>query len=120
MDRIAIDGIRARGRHGWTIAERSTPQPLTVDLELELDLQRAGASDDLQDTVDYAALHHRIVETVESTSFALLEKLGAALLDAVFEDRRVVRATLRIAKPELLEGATPAVTLDRENPRAQP
>ena len=91
---------------------------MTIDLELELDLQRAGRSDDLADTVDYAALHRRIIEIVESSSYALLEKLGDALLDAAFADRRVARATLRIAKPEILEGATPSVTLRRENPHA--
>ena len=119
MDRIAIDDIHVAGRHGWTNEERSTPQTLTIDLELELDLQRSGATDDLADTVDYAALHRRIVETVTVSSYALLEKLGAVLLDAIFEDLRIARASLRIAKPGILDGATPSVTLRRENPRAR-
>lgn len=118
MDRIAIRDIRARGCHGWTSEERATPQLLTIDVELDLDLRCAGKSDDLADTVDYAALHRRIVEIVEASSYALLEKLGDAVLDAVFEDRRIVRASLCIAKPDLLDGASPSVTLHRENPRA--
>lgn len=119
MDRIAIRGIHARGRHGWTSEERSTPQSLTIDVELELDLRRAGLSDDLADTVDYAMLRRRIVEIVQSSSFALIERLGAALIHALFEDGRIVRAELRIAKPAILDGATPSVTLRRENLRAK-
>lgn len=118
MDRIAIHDIRARGRHGWTSEERATPQLLQIDVELDLDLQRAAASDELPDTVDYAALHRSIVAIVETSSYALLERLGAAVLAAIFEDRRVVCANVRIAKPELLDGATPSVRLHRENPRA--
>jgi FolB domain-containing protein len=117
VDRIAIHDIRARGCYGWTSEERATPQPLTIDVDLELDVQRAAHSDDLADTVDYAALHRRIVEIVESASHALLEKLGAVLLDAIFEDRRIAGATLRITKPGFLDGASPSVTLHRENPR---
>ena len=41
------------------------------------------------------------------------------MLDALFEDRRIRHATLRIAKPEVLDGATPSVTVRRENPRAE-
>jgi FolB domain-containing protein len=116
MDRITLKNLRARGRHGWESAERAALQTFDIDLELELDLRRAEESDDLADTVDYAALHRRIVELVERTSYALLEHLGAAVLAIVFEDRRVVRAVVTIAKPNILDGATPAVSLDRTNP----
>jgi len=34
----------------------------------------------------------------------------------IFNDRRVVRAEITIAKPEILDGATPSITLRRENP----
>ena len=68
-----------------------------------------STSDDLDDTLDYAALHARIVTAVESTSYALLERLASDVLDAVFADHRVARAEVTIAKPGLLDGATPAV-----------
>ncbi len=74
-------------------------------------------SDDLGDTLDYAHLHRRIATIVQSTSFALLERLAAEIADALFRDARIARAQVRIAKPELLDGATPSVCLRRENPR---
>ena len=42
-----------RGRHGVSDEERGGPQLIEVDVELEADLSRAGASDDLAETVDY-------------------------------------------------------------------
>jgi 7,8-dihydroneopterin aldolase/epimerase/oxygenase len=117
MDRITLRGIRAMGRHGANPGERDREQPFDVDVVAELDLCEAQRSDDLADTLDYAALHRRIVKVVERTSHALLERLAAELIDAVFADARVVRAEVTVAKPELLDGATPSVTLVRERPR---
>jgi 7,8-dihydroneopterin aldolase/epimerase/oxygenase len=111
MDKIELRGIRAFGHHGADPGEKIVAQPFDIDVTLELDLTAARASDALADTLDYSMLHATIVRLVRERSFNLIERLGADLLDAVLADRRVLRASVRIAKPELLGGATPAVTL---------
>lgn len=117
-DAIRLGGIRVWGRHGANPGERETAQAFDLAVELEVDLRAAQVSDDLALTIDYAALHARIVRVVEATSFALLEALAGAVLAEIFSDARVRGATVTIAKPELLAGATPAVTLRRLNPAA--
>jgi dihydroneopterin aldolase len=67
--------------------------------------------------VNYDALHVRLVQIVETTSFNLLERLCSELMEAIFDDPRVARAEVTIAKPDILDGTTPAITLTRENPR---
>lgn len=104
-------GIRAYGKHGANPGERDAAQPFDLDVEVRLDLSRARESDSLEDTLDYASMHARIVEIVERTSFALLERLGEEILRDLLRDERVRRARLSIAKPHLLGGATPSVTL---------
>jgi dihydroneopterin aldolase len=111
LDTIELRGIRAFGHHGANPGEKLVAQPLDIDVSLELDLSAARASDALADTLDYAALHETIVRLVRERSHDLLERLGADLLDALLADPRVQRASVRIAKPELLAGATPAVTV---------
>lgn len=113
MDRINLRGIVANGKHGANPGERDTFQPFHVDLELELSLKRPSRSDDLADTVNYAELHSMIVEIIEKHSYVLLEKLAAVILDAVMCDERIVRAQVSVAKPLLLDGATPSITLAR-------
>ncbi|HTU70029.1 MAG TPA: dihydroneopterin aldolase [Candidatus Baltobacteraceae bacterium] len=113
MDRIALHDIVVEGRHGVHADERERPQPFRLDLVLELDLSRAAASDDLRDTINYAAIHRRIVEIVQTHSYALLERLAGVILDEITGDDRVVLADLSIAKPGLLDGATPSVRLVR-------
>lgn len=117
MDVIALNDLRVYGRHGVSAGERDREQPLDLDVRIELDLSAAEHSDDLGDTLDYANLHQRAIHIVQSTSFALLERLAAEILRDIFRDARVARAHVRIAKPQLLAGATPSVMLSRENPR---
>jgi dihydroneopterin aldolase len=114
MDRIAIRDIVAHGCHGVSPGERERTQPLHLDLVIDVDLSRPAATDELADTIDYARVHGEIVEIVERHSYALLERLAAVILDRLFADARIVRAELSIAKPRLLDGATPSVTLVRE------
>lgn len=120
MDRIALRRVRAYGRHGADARERDEIQAFEFDLVVELDLRRAIVTDDLADTLDYAALHTRLVQIVSTTSYALLERLAAELLEAVFEDSRVASAEVTISKPAILDGATPSVTIARANPKHQP
>jgi 7,8-dihydroneopterin aldolase/epimerase/oxygenase len=114
MDRIALQRIVAHGRHGNDPGERDLPQPLHIDVSFDLDLTRASESDALEDTVDYSRVYARIMDLVERRSYALLERLAADLIDAVMEDGRVMRVRVTIAKPALLDGATPSVSLVRE------
>jgi 7,8-dihydroneopterin aldolase/epimerase/oxygenase len=95
-------------------SERALPQPFRIDLVLQLDLSRPAASDDLRDTIDYADVHRRIVEIVGTHSYALLERLAAAILDEVASDERIRIADISIAKPGILDGATPSVRLVRQ------
>jgi dihydroneopterin aldolase len=108
-DAIVVRGIRAYGKHGANPGERDFAQPFDLELELDVDLAAARASDRLADTLDYAALHDRVVALVRERSYVLLERLGDEILAEVMRDARVRAAALTIAKPGLLGGATPAV-----------
>ena len=111
---IEVRGIRAWGRHGANAGEQDVPQPFDIDVLFELDLAAARASDALADTVSYADVHARIVRTVARERYALLERLGEVILDELMSDTRIAHARISIAKPRLLSGATPVVTLYRE------
>jgi dihydroneopterin aldolase len=110
-DAIALRGIRAHGRHGANAGERDAAQPLDLDLELELDLSAARRSDDLRDTIDYDALHASVVDLVGRRSYRLLERLADEVAALVLADARVRAVSVTIAKPRLLAGATPSVTV---------
>jgi dihydroneopterin aldolase len=116
VDRITIGSIFAYGRIGADPGERDEPQRLEVEVNLDLDLSAAARSDDVADTVDYAAVHAGVVNLIQTTSYALLERLASAMLEGIFADHRIARAIVKISKPQILAGATPSVELVRDNP----
>ncbi|MBS2004141.1 MAG: dihydroneopterin aldolase [Cyanobacteria bacterium SZAS LIN-5] len=115
VDVIRIDKIVARGKHGVTAAEREQELPLELSVELLVDLSRAAQTDNIDDTINYSTLNQAIVSVVQTRSRHLIEKLAEDVLEVIFQDQRVRQATVRIAKPERLNGATPSVTLVRRN-----
>ena len=115
MDRITIRDIVAHGKHGANPGELDRAQPFHLEIDLDLDLSRAGRSDDLGDTVDYSKIYDDILKIVEERSYLLLERLASEILDRLLGDARIARASVAIAKPDLLDGATPTVRMTREN-----
>lgn len=101
MDRIEITGLRVFGRHGVFDWEQEQGQDFTVDVALEIDLAPAGASDALEDTVDYGVLAERLAREVEDTRFTLIEALAQHLSDVAMEDARVRAVDVRIGKPDV-------------------
>lgn len=106
--------MRAWGKHGAEALERERPQPIDLDVTLESDFTPALGSDDVRDAIDYAAVYRICAHVVSARSFALLESLAAACVAEVMKDERVARATVRVRKPRLLDGATPEVEVSRD------
>jgi dihydroneopterin aldolase len=120
-DRIALTGLRARGRHGVYDFERVQGQDFVVDVLLELDLAPAASSDDVADTVHYGELAERLVAIVEGEPVNLIETLADRLAAACLADPRVAAATVTVHKPQAPiahEFGDVAVTLRRT--RAEP
>ena len=97
-DRIELRDLRVMGRCGVLPEEAVRAQPLQVDLDVELDLSAAGASDDLEDTVDYGALCALVEGTIAHGHVALLEHLAAVIADRILEDERVEAVTVALRK----------------------
>ncbi len=119
-DRIALTGLRARGRHGVYAFERAEGQDFVVDVVLELDLAPAAASDDVTDTVHYGELAGRLVTVVGGEPVNLIETLADRLVEVCLADARVAAATVTVHKPQAPiphEFADVAVTLRRERAR---
>lgn len=115
MDAVRIRGMRFWGKHGVTDQERADAQPVHLDIELSCDATKAAQSDDLADAIDYNRIFRTCENIVTQRSFHLLEALADACLRAVLEDPRIARATVRVSKPQLLNGSTPEVELSRTN-----
>jgi dihydroneopterin aldolase len=101
-DRILLEGMVFHGRHGTLPAERELGQLFVVDIELRLDLQPAGLSDDLTQTVDYSEVHRQAKEIVEGPPVSLIETLAERIASTVLKDFSAVEAVdVKVAKPNV-------------------
>jgi dihydroneopterin aldolase len=101
-DKILLEGMIFYGRHGTLPAERELGQPFIVDIELRLDLQSAGLSDDLTRTVDYSEVYRRARKIVEGPPVNLTETVAERIAGAVLENHTAVEAVrVKVAKPHV-------------------
>ena len=100
-DRIELRGLRVDAICGVLPHERTTPQPLEIDVDLAADLRVAGASDDLTDTIDYGAVTAEVDRVATTSEPQLLEHLATRIADAVLAlDTRIDEVTVAVRKLE--------------------
>ena len=99
MTTIELAGLELYGYHGVLEEERRDGQPFVFDVWLELPAG-AGATDELDDTVDYREVAAVVREISDSRKFQLLEALAAGVADAlVARFAAVERVRVRVRKP---------------------
>lgn len=86
MDRIWIKGLEIFAYHGVNPEEKRDGQLFLLDICMEADLHRARHSDDLKDTVNYAAVRKTVERVFTAQSFDLIERAAQAVCDGVLED----------------------------------
>ena len=111
-DRILIRNLRVFGHHGVLAEEAQRGQVLVVDLDIALDLEPAGRSDELDRTVDYGGLTARVADLVAGKRRQLLEAVASDVADLALADQRVLEVRVRVTKPHAPLGADAEVAVE--------
>ncbi len=114
MITVEVRDLRVFGRHGVHEEERERGQDFLFDVEL--DVGDRGASDRLDDAVDYVAVARAVQEVSDARQYNLLEALATAVADELERRFSPERVRVRVRKPEIrpagLDG-TVAATVTR-------
>lgn len=97
-DRITVSGLTVETRIGVTEKERSRPQDVVIDIDIERDLAAAGASDSLEDTIDYDGLVNEVAALARASECNLLETLASRIADRVADKDGVTGVTVKVGK----------------------
>lgn len=101
MDKIVLNDMIFYGYHGVLPEEKKLGQRFIVSVELFLELQAAGHSDNVADTVNYADAYLQIKDIVENSRFNLIEALAEAISDKIFQSFSMVNEiNVLLKKPE--------------------
>jgi dihydroneopterin aldolase/2-amino-4-hydroxy-6-hydroxymethyldihydropteridine diphosphokinase len=104
-DQIQIKDLLLRAIIGINPEEREKRQDVLLNLTLHADTGPAGASDDIEDAVNYRTLTKKIIDLVENSRFYLVEKMAAEIAHLCLDDPQVERVTVRVEKPGALRFA---------------
>lgn len=119
MDSVEIRGLSCRCIIGIRARERRVAQRVRLDIQLALDLERAGKSGRIAHSVDYSRASTEIIALLQFRRYSLLEVAAEECAGWLFAAYPAVQAvTLSIAKPQALAGQAESggVRITRQRP----
>ena len=106
QDIVFIEDLRIQTVIGIFDWEREITQTVSLDLEMNFDSARAGASDRIEDTLDYKSVAKRLIAFVEASEFQLVEPLAEHCAQIVLNEFPVSRVRLKLSKPGAVRGSS--------------
>jgi len=100
VDQVFLTALTADAIIGIYDWEREVRQRLEIDLELQVDLTAAIASDAIEDTLNYKSVAKRVLGFVQDSRFRLVEALAGEIARIVLaEFPAVARVRVTVHKP---------------------
>jgi dihydroneopterin aldolase len=97
---IELAAIELHGYHGVNPEERRDGQTFLFDVWLDVP-DGTGASDRIEDTIDYREVAALVRQLSDGRHYQLLEALAAALAEALVARFPVDGARVRVRKPQV-------------------
>ncbi len=104
MDIIFIDDLRLSTLIGIYPREKAMPQTVEMSLHIGTPSTRAGASDNIDDTINYAAVVGRLRSELAAQHFNLLEKLAEHVASILLDEFGARWVRVSIAKLGMMNG----------------
>lgn len=83
--------------------ERTTPQPITLNLEMEWDNRPAANSDDISLTLDYEKVSNYIKDFAKNSAFQLVETFTELLAKKLIEEFNIPALMIELNKLKAIE-----------------
>ncbi|MBQ2082326.1 MAG: prephenate dehydratase [Lachnospiraceae bacterium] len=100
MGKININDLEIYANHGVMEEEQRLGQKFLVSITLEFDMEKAVATDDIEKTVNYAALSHQAESFFKDNTFKLIETAAGRLASELLLTRPQVKSIeVTVKKP---------------------
>jgi len=101
LDKILLHNMQFYGFHGLLPEENKLGQRFQVDLELFLDLNKAGKSDNMYDSIHYGQAYELVKELVEGNAMNLIEAVAESIAEKLFDHFTLLQACqVKVIKPD--------------------
>jgi dihydroneopterin aldolase len=113
MDTITLRDLEVHYHIGVPDEERVHPQRLLISVEMETDIRRAAAGDDLAHTINYYAVSQRLLGLGRGRSWRLIETLVSEIADLVLREFGARRVHVEVRKFIIPEARHVSVRITR-------
>ncbi|KYG33327.1 dihydroneopterin aldolase [Alkalihalobacillus trypoxylicola] len=101
MDKIYMNQLSFYGYHGVFAEEQKLGQRFQVDLTLELDLKKAGRTDELDQTINYGEVYEIVKKVVEGRPYKLVEAVAENISQELLRSFNLLKScTIKLIKPD--------------------
>lgn len=98
MGLVALEGMNFYAKHGYYAHEKQIGTRYSVDVYIKTDLQTAGKSDQLEDTINYETVYNEVKEVMD-TSKNLIEHLAYEMLSKIVDSHpEIQHIRVRVSK----------------------
>ncbi len=105
MDKIFIKDLEVEAIIGIYDWEREVRQLISINLEMDFDLKKAGRSDRIDDALNYKKISKHVIQLTESSKSKLIENLAQKIADSVLSKFPVLKVIVTVEKPGALRGS---------------
>lgn len=106
--RVFVRGFKVEARIGAYEHEMLRPQPLVIDMEIEVVEPSNPTADRLEDVVCYNRLAEGVKAIIAEGHIKLVETLAERIADLAMAHPMVIAARIRIEKPRAIAEASAA------------
>jgi dihydroneopterin aldolase len=106
VDTVFVKDLRIETIIGIYDHERTSKQTVVFDFEMAADVAKPGASENIEDALNYKTLTDNIINFVEQSEFLLIETLAEKVASIILDDFSVPAVKLTLHKPNALAGTT--------------
>ncbi len=99
MDKIIVKNIKAYGYHGALTEENILGQNFYADVILYRSLQRAGLTDDLNESISYVDVYYDVEDIIKNKKFKLIEALAEMIAHTLMVKYSIEKVEVEIRKP---------------------
>lgn len=121
MDNITLRQMQFYGYHGLFPEENKLGQRFIVDVQLFLSLEKAGKSDQMNDSIDYGKVYEVIQAIVEGEAMHLIEAVAEKIAGQLLGEFALLQALqVKVIKPDPpIQGHYESVSVEIYRERAK-
>src|SRR5699024_9891048 len=121
MDNITLRQMQFYGYHGLFPEENKLGQRFIVDVQLFLSLEKAGKSDQMNDSIDYGKVHEVVQAIVEGEAMHLIEAVAEKIAGQLLGEFALLQALqVKVIKPDPpIQGHYESVSVEIYRERAK-